>query len=143
MFTLYTVLLTLHILMVIAWLGASLTLQVLSVRAANSTGGLAAYTDQLAWFGERWFPAVSGLAGLLGVLLWIDGPWDFGEVWILIAAGGWIISSAVGATQLGPRALKLRDAPSAAALREFQTFARVDFTLLVLIVADMVMKPGL
>jgi uncharacterized membrane protein len=142
MVTLYTLLLTLHILLVVGWLGAGVTLQVLALRVSSAgEGALAPFGDQLAWFGERWFPAVSGLTGLMGVLLWIDGPWEFGDVWILIAAVGWIISSAVGATQLGPRALKLRDAPDAATLQEFRTIARVDSVLLVLIVADMVMKP--
>ena len=138
MFTLYTVLLTLHIIAVISWLGAGITVQVISAQARNDV----AWPPVLSGFAQRWFPAVSGLAALTGVLVWIDGPWAFGEVWVLLAVAGWIASSAIGATQLSP--LTERWAGGDVAARDrFLQLARVDSVILVLIVADMVIKPGL
>jgi uncharacterized membrane protein len=142
MLTLYTVLLTLHILLVICWLGAGITLQMLATQVARAgEEAERQYAAYLDWFGQRWFPIVSGLTGLVGVLLWIDGPWELGTAWLWIAVGGWIISSIIGATQLGPRATRMREAPGAAARSDFLRVARIDSVLLVLIVADMVIKP--
>ncbi len=138
MFTLYTVLLTLHILAVIGWLGAGVTLQVISASARDNP----AWPTLMSAFAGRWFPAVSGLAALTGILLWIDGPWDFGELWVLLAVAGWIVSSAIGATQLTPLSERWSGG-DLAARASFLQIARVDSVILVLIVADMVMKPGL
>jgi uncharacterized membrane protein len=138
MFTLYTLLLTLHILLVILWLGAAITVQVM----ARQNAGNEAAAPMLEAFAERWFPAVSGLTGLVGILLWIDGPWDFGDLWILLAVAGWLFSSALGATQLGP-SVKRWAQGDIAARDHFLRLAAIDQTILVLIVFDMVMKPGL
>jgi uncharacterized membrane protein len=138
MFTLYTVLLTLHILFVVAWLGSSMTVQVITRLSGDDPAWPSIFTK----FAEKWFPPITGITALFGVLLWIDGPWEFGEPWILIAVVGWIISSIVGATQLSPRVARWAEG-DAAARAEFQKFAQADLLLLVLIVADMVMKPGL
>lgn len=141
MLTLYTVLETLHVLAVICWLGAGITQQVMAV----ATGRGKPYADQLAWFGKRWFPAVSGITGLLGILLWIDGPWDFGELWIGLAVAGWLASMIIGATQLGPRAERYAasGATDTKVWAEFERLVRIDTVILLLIVADMVIKPGL
>ena len=142
MFELYTVLLTLHISLVVLWLGAGVTLQVIAHRVATITPeGLPSIAAQLDWFGQKWFPMISGLTGVVGVLLWIDGPWELGTVWLWIAVVGWVISSAVGATQLGPRVARIHETGSPEAVRDFIAIARVDTVLLFLIVADMVIKP--
>lgn len=138
MFTLYTVVLTLHILAVIAWLGAGVTTQVLSAQARDD----ATWPRLLSPFAQRWFPATSGIAALTGVLLWIDGPYGLGELWILLAVAGWIASSVIGGTQLGPATERWAQGDLAARDRLI-TFARVDLVILTLVVADMVMKPGL
>ena len=138
MFTLYTVLLTLHILLVVSWLGASVTVQVITRMAGDDPG----WPPLFNTFAQRWFPPISGVTGLVGIALWIDGPWDFGELWILLAAVGWLISSVVGATQLAPRVERWSKG-DVAARAEFMTYAAADLGLLVLIVCDMVLKPGL
>jgi hypothetical protein len=137
MFTLYTVLLTLHILLVVCWLGAAITTQVITRQSADNP----AAGPILHAFAARWFPAVTGLTGLSGISLWIDGPWTFGELWILLAVAGWLISSFVGATRLGPNVERWSQG-DVAARATFLQIARFDLLLLVLIVADMVMKPG-
>jgi hypothetical protein len=78
----------------------------------------------------------------VGIGLWIDGPWGAGEPWIGIAVAGWLISSVVGATQLGP-AVKRWNEGDVAARAKFVKVAQFDSLLLILIIADMVMKPGL
>ena len=138
MFTLYTVLLTVHILLVVAWLGSSITLQVITRTATDNPN----WPPIFYGFAEKWFPPITGLTALFGILLWIDGPWDFGEPWILIAVVGWLISSVVGATQLSPNVKRWSEGDPAGRAA-FVKIAQVDALLLILIVADMVMKPGL
>ena len=146
MFTLYTVLLTVHIVLVVLWVGAGSAQAVIGQRALKGgPAGREFYAEQLEWFGTKWFPAVSGLAALFGVLLWIDGPWELGEVWILIAVVGWIVSSVIGATQLGPAVQAWREGGARVddpAWAKLQRFVRIDQVLLMLIIADMVIKPG-
>jgi hypothetical protein len=138
MFTLYTVLLTLHISVVVAWVGAGMTVHVITRQSVDNP----AWPGILVRFSEKWFPAVSGLAALTGILLWIDGPWGFGDLWILLAVAGWIASAAIGATQLSPRAARWAGGDQAVRA-EFLTLVQVDQALLFLIIADMVLKPGL
>ena len=142
MFTLYTVLLTLHILLVVMWLGAGITQQVIATRLATAgPGAREFYFSQINWFGRSYFPAVSGLTAVFGVLLWIDGPWELGTAWLWIAVGGWIISSFLGSTQLGARVERLSEGYDERVWAEFTRFVRFDTLLLVLILADMVIKP--
>jgi uncharacterized membrane protein len=138
MFTLYTVLLTIHILLVVAWLGAAITVQVITRMATDNPN----WPPIFVAFAEKWFAPISGLTGLFGIFLWIDGPWDFGEPWIGIAVAGWLISSVVGATQLAPNVKRWSEGDVSARAR-FVKIAQFDALLLVLIVADMVIKPGL
>jgi hypothetical protein len=138
MFDLHTVLLTLHILLVVLWLGAGITVQVITRMASDNPN----WPAILYPFAERWFPAVSGLTGLAGILLWIESGWSIGEPWIGIAIAGWLISSVVGATQLGPAVQRWHEGDIAARAK-FVKVAQFDSLLLILIVADMVMKPGL
>lgn len=137
MFTLYTVLLTLHILAVIGWLGAAVCVQVLTAQARDQ----AAWPSMLLRFAQGWFPPITGVTALLGVLLWIDGPWAFGELWLLLAVAGWLASAVIGARVLTPLVERWA-AGDAAAGDRFKRLVKADTVLLVLIVADMVIKPG-
>ena len=142
MLDLYTVLLTLHITLVVLWLGAGVTLIVISHRvAAAGPEGVSAFAPHLDWFGQKWFPMISGLTGLVGILLWIDGPWELGTVWLWIAVVGWLTSSVVGGTQLGPRAARINETGSPEAVRDFLAIARIDLVVLFVVLADMVIKP--
>lgn len=138
MFTLYTVLLTLHILAVIAWLGAGVTVHTITALSGDDPAWPRIFTA----FAEKWFAPISGVTGLLGILLWIDGPWELGELWILLAVVGWIASSVIGATRLSPSVKRWAEGDAAGRVA-YRRFAPIDITILVLIVADMVIKPGL
>ena len=142
MFTLYTVLLTIHILLVVMWLGAAITQQVIATRlAAAGPEAREFFFSQITWFGRSYFPAVTGLTALFGVLLWIDGPWELGTTWLWIAVGGWIVSAFIGSTQLSTRVARLSEGYDEGVYAEFTRIVRFDTLLLVLILADMVIKP--
>ena len=139
MFTLYTLLLTLHILAVIAWFGTGLALFVLSRRVTAETEPF--FTDHARWLGSKWFPATAGAAALTGIGLWIDGPWELGTTWIWIAVAGWVVTGVLATTQMDPAVGRWHGGDRTAAAK-VRLLAQIDLALMTLIVADMVMKPG-
>jgi hypothetical protein len=87
---------------------------------------------------------------LAGITLVWYGPFSF-ELWIALALAGIVATSLVGALYLGPTGGKLAklaeergfDDPGVIAMRDrLILISRLDYALLVLIVLDMVFKPG-
>ena len=100
MLDLYTVLLTVHILSVIAWFGTGMAVYVLSRRITPESRPF--FTEHARWLGTKWFPATSGVAALSGIGLWIDGPWELGTVWIWIAVAGWVATGILATRVMEP-----------------------------------------
>jgi hypothetical protein len=82
----------------------------------------------------------------------IESPaWTFGQFWILAALAMFVYSFVSGAFYLGPKSARLKkmfetDGPSAATtamINRMFVVSRIELVLLVLIVFDMVLKPGL
>ena len=143
-----TLLLTLHIVGVAAWLGANFMQLVLTPRFARvSSEVAAAWTRQTIWLGPRYYNAAGGLVGVTGVLLVLDGDWSWsaGFVWVGIAV---LVAGAVmGGAFFGPwaerRATALEsgdDATAAAAQRRTLRLALLDTALIVTAVLAMVDK---
>jgi uncharacterized membrane protein len=143
-----------HVLMAITWVGGAITLQVLAIRIASSNDAeqLRDYSGHLEFVGTRVFmPASLVLLGL-GIWMVIDSPaWTFGQFWVLAALAMFAFSFVSGAFYLGPKSGQLKrmfaehgaDAPGARELigRLF-VVSRIELALMVLIVFDMVLKPG-
>lgn len=150
--TRYELFLFLHIVFAIVWLGAGTTVQFLVVRAQRAghpaeLGRIAAINE---WLTPRLFIPSSLLVLLFGIALVLEGPWSFGELWILIGLGGYAASFLAGILLLAPTAKRLEAAleaagphsPDAKRLADRLTVAgRVELTLLYVVVADMAFKP--
>jgi len=117
-----TLLLSLHITGVAAWLGANFVQLVLSPRFARDRPELAAaWTRQQMWLGERYYNVAGAVIGITGVLLVLDGDWSWsaGFVWVGIAVV--ILGGVLGVAAFAPlakqrlAALEAGDAPAAAA----------------------------
>jgi hypothetical protein len=92
---------------------------------------------------------------LLGLGIWmviLEPAWTFGQFWILAAIAMFAYSFLVGAIYLGPQSAKLKrtyerdGAESVEAsdiLKRLFLASRIELALLILIVFDMVLKPGL
>ena len=103
--------------------------------------------------GTRIFTPASLILLLLGIWMVIDEPaWEFTQFWIVAALGMFAFSFVSGAFYLGPQSAKLKklygaegpNAPGAPALlNKLFTVSRIELVLMVLIVVDMVVKPGL
>ncbi len=150
---LYGVLKTLHVLSAAIWVGTAIQQQIQAtrVRAANEDRRMLDYIDEAEYFGKRVFAPISGLTALFGILLVIVGWPNFTDLWVLIGIVLWIGSVIVGAGYLSPQTVKIRDLAAERGITDAEvqsridrvtTVTRIDAALLVLVVADMVIKPG-
>ena len=149
----YELLLFLHITTAILWLGAGATLGLAAFKATRSSdpmelGRVAALND---WLAPRLFIPASLATLLLGISLVIDGPWSFGELWIVIGLVGFAVSFLVGILYLKPTGEKISEgiaehgplSPEVVRrTRQILLVSRVELVLLFLVVADMAIKPN-
>jgi uncharacterized membrane protein len=151
--TWYELLLFVHIVSVIVWLGGGFCLQLLGarVRAAGDPERTARFGRDVAWIGSRVFSPSSLLALVSGILLVVEGNWDWGEPYVSVGLLVWLVSFLVGVGFLGPTSRKVaelveREGPASAeaARRMGQVFlySRIELVLLVVVVFMMVVKLG-
>ena len=150
----YEWLLFFHIAAAIVWLGGGVALQVLAIRAnrTDDSARMVTIAHEAEWFGTRIFLPSSLLVLVLGIILTVDGPWDFGQTWIVLALIGYGLSFVTGAAFLGPESgrigkLLAAEGPDSPAVRariqRIFLVSRIELVLLYLIVLDMAVKPGL
>jgi uncharacterized membrane protein len=141
-----------HILAAMVWLGGGLML-VFVARRARASGSPAAIVDfgrSLSYLGPRVLaPAVIAVF-VFGVWMVLDSAaWDFAQTWVLIALGLFAVAFVVGAIYLSRLSIQLaRQAETdqdagAAILRRWMIGYGVVLAILVVIVWDMVFKPGM
>ena len=151
----YDLLLTLHVLAAVLWVGGAVTLHILMRRALRLPDRRAQHErfTELEWLGERFYPAFSLLLIIAGVLLVTreDGGWEFSDTFIQIGLTGWVISFLIGIGFYGREGKKragiveAEGADSPAVAASFRRTAMVNsFELLILlvVVVDMTTKPG-
>jgi uncharacterized membrane protein len=152
---LYLWLLLFHILASIAWVGGGITITVLSTRIMRmgDAGQMGAFIRNLDWMGNRVY-LPSSLA-VLGLGIWMvaeSDAWTVGQLWIILALVGIGITTLTGALYFGPEGKRIRQAIDAqgpespeaqARIRRVFLVGRFDLFVLLLVVVDMVLKPGL
>jgi putative copper export protein len=149
--TLYEWLLLGHVLSAMVWVGGGLMLVLVARRARASSDPRAVidFGENLSYIGPRVLaPSVVGVL-VFGVWMVLDSAaWDFGQAWILVAIGLFAVAVLIGAVYLSRVALQMvgssrEDARvSRALLDRWLLGYAVVLVVLVLIVADMVFKPG-
>jgi uncharacterized membrane protein len=144
-----------HVILAVTWVGGAIALQVLAIRLqrTNDATRMAAFAGEVEWVGMRIFAPASGLLLILGIWMVIDSPdWDFDQLWVIAAIAMFAYSFLTGVFYLGPQSGRLKklyeaegtSSPAAVALlRRIFLMSRIELVLLVLIVFDMVLKPGL
>ena len=144
----YELLLTIHLLAAVVWVGGSVALTVLAGRLAPEDRRTMA--PHFAWYGER---VITGTAVVLllagfGLVAELDHV-EITDAWILIALAGYAASFAIGAGFLGPagkRIATLADAGDFAGVestyQKLLSLSRIDTLIVLLVVIDMAVKPG-
>jgi uncharacterized membrane protein len=143
-----------HVLTVIVWIGGSVVLKILSGRISRSNDSIrmAAFGEDVEFIGSRVFAPASGLMLLSGIatVLAVDASL-FKQPWVGLGVVGWVALAGIGGGLLGPLSQRLKRAlaesgpanPDVRRISErMERLARVELTLFVLLVADMVFKPG-
>lgn len=141
-----------HVSVAVFWVGGGILLTVLALWAQtkNDPDELATIARQAAFVGERFF-APAGLVVLaMGITMVINDHIGFGTTWVIIGLVGYALTFTTGVAFLSPRAkriaalLETKGAAAAetqAAIREILLIARIDVGVLLIVVADMLLKP--
>jgi uncharacterized membrane protein len=152
--TIYELLKLIHVLGAITWVGTSIEQQLVGARAmsSNERGRLAHFVDEADWVGVRIMTPAAILVVIAGILMVIESGWNFTDTWILIGIGLFILTSLNGMVFLTPQTKKLKsliversenDKGVQALVKRVTLASRIDLLILIAIVADMVIKPGL
>ncbi len=144
------VLLIVHILAAATWLGAGVTVGFLTPRmgrAGDETGR--AFMSAYERMGLLVFNPAGILVLLSGVLLVLDGPWEFENLFVVIGIVAVLTGAVFGArvfTPLSREAQAAHASNDVARLDEiygrFRTFGIIDTSLVVLTIVVMVIKLG-
>jgi uncharacterized membrane protein len=148
----YQLLLYVHIISAVIWVGGAFAIQALAVLASRSgdPSELPRLGRNLEIVGARVFAPAAVVLFLAGAVMTIQ-KWTFGETWIAVSVGLWILSALAGAIYLGPRAKRVSalfdaEGPSSVAARQLigRLFlvTRLELVSFAVIIGLMVFKPG-
>jgi uncharacterized membrane protein len=148
----YELLLILHLIVVIVWLGAGFTMDLLFLRAerTRNPAELGKMGELQQWLVPRLFIPTGFLTLISGALLVWDGPWSFSDLWIEIGLLAWIAFFGVGFLFIRPQGEQMKEivarhGPTSVEARRhgrrLGVVSRVQLLALFLVVADMVLKP--
>lgn len=149
----YTVLLAVHVIAAVLWVGGGATMHAFGRIAERSRdrNRMNQFSIDAAFIGPRFYAPLSVLLLAVGIPLVDKAGYDMSDTWVSIGFTGWIISFLVGILYYS-RADRRRAAivasegvESEAFLASYHQVARVntiELTILLLIVIDMAIKPS-
>jgi uncharacterized membrane protein len=148
----YQLLLYVHILSAVIWVGGAFAIQALAVLVLRSDdpAELPRLLRNFEIVGSRVFMPAAIVLFLAGAVMTIQ-KWSFGNTWVAASIALWIVSALSGALYLGPRAKRagaLFDAEGPTSIAARQLIARLflvsrlEIVSFVITIALMVFKPG-
>lgn len=149
---LYQLVLYVHILSGVIWVGGAVYAQLLAYRVSRSDdpAELPIVARHLAFLGRPVFMPAALLIIVTGVIMTLQA-WSFGQLWIAVAVALWVLSALIGGAYVGPRIAKIGDvfdkegpeSPAGRAILE-RVFlvSRLELVSFAVIIAMMVFKPG-
>lgn len=146
----YLVFKFLHVLSAIVWLGGGFCLALLGIVAASKKDDaeLLRVVNSVVFLGNRLFMPASLLTVVFGVIAaYLANTFD--QLWVLLGLAGFAAAFLTGTFILKPTsdriAAKVAEGKQAEAValghRVLQT-AKFDYTVMTVVIADMVLKPG-
>jgi uncharacterized membrane protein len=151
--SLYELFKTIHILGAVAWGGAVIVTQFLGFLATSSGNQerMLGFVEDQTWLGKHYFAPTAVTVLLAGIAMVIQSGWEFTDPWIVIGLVLFFATVFLGMFVLGPQGEKLsaairerglQDPEVQAQGRKLANLSRIDLVLLVVVIADMVIKPG-
>ena len=142
-----------HVLAAIVWVGGAIYAQALATKVMREgdPAHLAVTAKDLGQLGQRVSLPAAVSVLVFGVWLVAVSALNFTDAWILIGLVGIAITIVTGAFFLGPEAERLgklapehdpADPEIQRRIRRIFAISRIDLVVLILVVADMVFKPG-
>lgn len=145
----YTIFKFLHVLTAIAWVGGGLTLLVSNIISVRQKGEAAVLQslDTMNGLGKLWFVPASFLTVIFGAITTtFGGLW--GDLWVVLGLAGFGWTFLTGILFIEPQGRKIaamvqsNDMDGAmTAGRRLLSIAKFDYTVMLVIIADMVLKP--
>jgi uncharacterized membrane protein len=147
----YEALLFSHITAAAVWFGGGFLLLLLTARMTrmSDTRGIETLFRQANFIAKIFIPA--GLLLLLvGILMVFEGPWSFGDLWIVLGFVGYAATFVSGIFMISPEADRIAAAierdgrmtdESAAATAQMFRHMRIEYVVIGVVIADMVFKP--
>jgi uncharacterized membrane protein len=150
--TFYELLLVLHLVAVIVWLGAAFTLSMVIVRAelAKDLRAKAEISAWEEWLAPRLFIPASMATLIFGLLVMVEGPWGLDQLWVAIGLAGWLVSFLTGILYFKPEGERIgalvaehgAEHPDVQRrLDQVELVGRIELAVLFVVVADMTIKP--
>jgi uncharacterized membrane protein len=148
----YEGLLYLHILGAVVWVGGAFFSQLLALRVQRSTdpADLPKFGRNMEFLGLRVFLPASIVLFIAGAVM-VAQRWSFGDLWVSVSMGLWLLSVIAGALYIGPRSKRIAElfeaeGPTSTAARALldRVFmvSRLELVSFAVIIALMVFKPG-
>jgi uncharacterized membrane protein len=148
----YQLLLYVHIICAVIWVGGAAYAQLLAVRVNRSPdpSELPHLARHIEYLGTRVFLPAAVLLFVAGAAMTLQA-WSFGQTWIAISVALWVLSAVVGAVYLGPRVKRAgelfeAEGPTSQEGRELINrlflVSRLELVGFALIIALMTFKPG-
>jgi uncharacterized membrane protein len=147
----YEVLLFLHITAAAVWFGGGFLLLLLAARMSrmSDTQGLETLFRQANFIAKIFIPSALLLL-LVGVLMVLEGPWSFGELWIVLGLVGYAATFVSGLFIIRPEADRIAAAiesdggmtpESATATAKMFGHMRFEYVVIAMVIAVMALKP--
>ncbi|HEX8105017.1 MAG TPA: DUF2269 family protein [Solirubrobacteraceae bacterium] len=152
--TFYELLKTIHVLAMATWFGSAVAINVIGVRALRGEDGAAfpSFGMNAGWWASKAHPAAGVVLLITGFAMVGDHDLSIGDPWISIAIAGLVIAMGIGGALIGRASGQLTAAlqQSRGTMTE-QTqrlgeqvlrYSQFEILVLVIVIADMVFKPG-
>lgn len=148
----YQLLLFIHIVCAVIWVGGAVYAQLLALRVSRSPdpSELPRLARHIDFIGSRVFGPAALLLFVAGVGMTLQA-WSFGQTWIAVSVALWVLSVVTGAVYLAPRVKRTAElfeaeGPTSQAGRELidRLFlvSRIELISFAVIIALMTFKPG-
>ena len=148
----YQLLLFIHIICAVIWVGGAAYAQLLAFRVSRSPdpSDLPKLARHIEYLGTRVFLPAALLLFIAGAVMTLQA-WSFGQAWIAVSVALWVLSAVVGAVYLGPRVKRAAElfeteGPTSQAGRDLINrlflVSRLELIWFALIIALMTFKPG-
>ncbi len=149
----YDLLKYVHVVAAVVWVGAGIFVQYYALRLERADPSrVGAFLKDIEKAGPHLFLPASFVVLLSGIALVVYAPFlGWGDTWILLGIAGYAATAITGTFFLGPTAGKLGvaveekgpDSPEVTGLASrIRTISRIDMVVLLLVIADMVFRPG-